>query len=134
MKTNRRWKSWRAIVLGFVAVTLGGFRNQAWSEDVAPPATVSGNTLEQQVNQLDQEVKTLQQQVQANQTAHNERLVPPGQAVQFNPPLARQRQAVRDLLFSRMMATSSSGYRDSSRRTDVSIQEAETAIIPTARR
>ena len=91
MKKIIRWKSWRAIVLGFVAVTLGGFRNKAWSEDVAPPAAVSGtgngSALEQQVNQLDQEVKALQQQVQAGQTAHNERLISPGQpTAQSNPP------------------------------------------------
>ncbi len=40
MKKIKRWKSWRAIVLGFVAVTLGGFRNSAWSEDVAPPQSL----------------------------------------------------------------------------------------------
>ena len=81
MKKTIRWKSWRAIVLGFVAVTLGGFRNKAWSEDVAPPAAVaaSGNNLEQQVNQLDQEVKALQQQVQTNQTQAQPPVTSPAQ-------------------------------------------------------
>ncbi len=70
MKKIRRWKSWAAIVYGFVAVTLGGFRNTAWSEDVAPPAaTGTTNTLEQRVNQLDQQVQSLQEQVQAGQQA-----------------------------------------------------------------
>jgi phosphate-selective porin OprO/OprP len=33
-----KWRSWTAIVVGFVAVTLGGFRNTAWSEDQPPPS------------------------------------------------------------------------------------------------
>jgi phosphate-selective porin OprO/OprP len=89
VKKVTRWKSWAAIVYGFVAVTLGGFRNKAWSEDVAPPAAASGtgSALEQQVNQLDQEVKTLQQQVQATQQAHETRLTSPGQpTAQSNEP------------------------------------------------
>lgn len=42
--------SWFAIVVGFVAVTLGGFRSTAWSEDVAPPQTLS---LEQRLSILE---------------------------------------------------------------------------------
>ena len=90
MKKIRRWRScppsprlrrasaiarrvreggWAAIVYGFVAVTLGGFRNNAWSEDVAPPAVAAApSALEQRVDQLDRQVKTLQQQVQSGQT------------------------------------------------------------------
>jgi len=52
----KRWKSWRAIVLGFVAVTLGGFRNRAWSEDVAPPAQTN-TTLEQRINILERKLE-----------------------------------------------------------------------------
>jgi phosphate-selective porin OprO/OprP len=41
MKSIRRSsKSWAAIVAGFVAVTLGGFRSTAWSEDLPPPQSV----------------------------------------------------------------------------------------------
>ena len=84
MRKITRWKSWTAIVLGFVAVTLGGFRNTAWSEDVAPPAA-SG--LDQRVDQLDQDIKALQQQVQTQQQEHNSRLVSPGQpTASSNPP------------------------------------------------
>jgi phosphate-selective porin OprO/OprP len=87
VKKIRRWKGWAAIVYGFVAVTLGGFRNNAWSEDVTPP-TASGapaaaagtpNALEQRINQLDQEVQSLQQQVQTTQQQHATRLTSPGQ-------------------------------------------------------
>jgi phosphate-selective porin OprO/OprP len=52
MKRVTRWKSWAAIVYGFVAVTLGGFRNNAWSEDVAPP-----QSLEQRVNILERKLE-----------------------------------------------------------------------------
>src|ERR1039458_2425363 len=88
MKQIRRWKSWAAIVYGFVAVTLGGFRNRAWSEDVAPPATANvTNSLEQRLNQLDLQVKTLQEQVQEGQKEHALRLTPPGQpTAQQNEP------------------------------------------------
>lgn len=89
VKKIRRWKSWAAVVFGFVAVTLGGFRNKAWSEDVAPPAAVSGtpDTVEQQIQQLNQQVQTLQQQVQAGQAAHRTRFTPPGQpTAQSNEP------------------------------------------------
>jgi phosphate-selective porin OprO/OprP len=79
-----RKKSWAAIVAGFVSVTLGGFHNLAWSEDVAPPTTAP---LEQRLNDLDQQVKTLQQEVQSQQQAHNERLISPGQpTASANPP------------------------------------------------
>jgi phosphate-selective porin OprO and OprP len=53
--TKRKWKSWKAIVLGFVAVTIGGFRNTAWSEDVAPPSAPL--TLEERVNLLERKVE-----------------------------------------------------------------------------
>ncbi len=49
------WKSWTAIVVGFVAVTLGGFRNTAWSEDVAPPDNAL--SLEQRVNLLERKLE-----------------------------------------------------------------------------
>lgn len=54
MNKIKRWKSWRAIVLGFVAVTLGGFRNKAWSEDVSPPQS------------LDQRVSILERKLEVN--------------------------------------------------------------------
>jgi phosphate-selective porin OprO/OprP len=82
VKKIRRWRSWAAIVYGFVAVTLGGFRNTAWSEDVAPPAAAAvaaPNALEQKVNQLDQQVQSLQQQLQTTQQEHSARLTSPGQ-------------------------------------------------------
>ena len=81
MKNQKHsWKSWAAIVVGFVAVTLGGFRNTAWSEDVPPPtATGTPNALEQRVDQLGQEVKTLQEQVKEGQQVHDTRLISPGQ-------------------------------------------------------
>jgi phosphate-selective porin OprO/OprP len=83
VKKIRRWKSWAAIVYGFVAVTLGGFRNNAWSEDVSPPA----GTVEQQIQQLDQQVKTLQQEVQTTQQQHATRFTSPGQpTAQQNEP------------------------------------------------
>ncbi len=47
------WKCWAAIVYGFVAVTLGGFRNTAWSEDVAPPT----QSLEERVNILERKLE-----------------------------------------------------------------------------
>src|SRR5471030_1894867 len=75
MKRVTRWKSWAAIVLGFVAVTLGGFRNKAWSEDVAPPS----GAVDQRLDQLDRQVKSLQAQVEAGQQAHETRLTSPGQ-------------------------------------------------------
>jgi len=88
VKKIRRWKSWAAIVYGFVAVTLGGFRSKAWSEDVAPPAaTGTPNALEQKVNQLDQQVQSLQQQLQTTQQQHATRLTSPGQpTAQQNEP------------------------------------------------
>jgi phosphate-selective porin OprO/OprP len=86
-----RKKSWAAIVAGFVSVTLGGFHNLAWSEDVPPPAASAATTppspLEQRINDLDEQVKTLQQQVQSTQQAHESRLIPPGQpTAPSNPP------------------------------------------------
>ncbi len=55
MKSTRtKWKSWHALVAGFVAVTIGGFRNTAWSEDVAPPQS------------LDQRVTILERKLEIN--------------------------------------------------------------------
>lgn len=48
-------KSWKAIVVGFVAVTLGGFRSTAWSEDAAPPP--SSQTLEQRLSILERKLE-----------------------------------------------------------------------------
>jgi len=83
-----RKKSWAVIVSGFVSVTLGGFHNLAWSEDIAPPAaTGTPSALEQRLDALDQQVKTLQTQVQSQEQAHNDRLVSPGQpTASQNPP------------------------------------------------
>lgn len=55
-------RSWAAIVAGFVAVTLGGFHNKAWSEDIAPP-----QTLEQRLEALDQKVKILERKNEVTQ-------------------------------------------------------------------
>ena len=68
MKNRKHsWKSWAAIVVGFVAVTLGGFLNKGWSEDLPPPSTTGTSpALEQRVDQLDQQIKVLQEQVQTN--------------------------------------------------------------------
>jgi phosphate-selective porin OprO/OprP len=78
-------KSWQAIVLGFVAVTLGGFLNKGWSEDLPPPtstAVPAGNlSIDQKIDQLDQQVKSLQQQLQTTQQEHATRLTSPGQPV-----------------------------------------------------
>jgi phosphate-selective porin OprO/OprP len=52
--TKNRWKSWWAIVVTFVAVTLGGFVNTAWSEDLPPPGTSA--TLEQRIRVLEQKL------------------------------------------------------------------------------
>jgi phosphate-selective porin OprO/OprP len=78
--TKSSRKSWQAIVVGFVAVTLGGFLNKGWSEDLPPPPrTGTPNGLEQRIDQLDQQVKSLQEQVLASQQAHKTRLTSPGQ-------------------------------------------------------
>ncbi len=53
--TKRKWRSWTAIVLGFVAVTLGGFRSTAWSEDVAPPTSTL--SVEERLNLLERKVE-----------------------------------------------------------------------------
>lgn len=53
--TKSTWQSWAAIVAGFVAVTLGGFQNTAWSEDLPPPE--NNQTLEQRVNILEQKLE-----------------------------------------------------------------------------
>jgi phosphate-selective porin OprO and OprP len=57
MKKQRSWRSWFAIVVGFVAVTLGGFRNRAWSEDLPPPAGSSSGDLEQRVRNLERRLE-----------------------------------------------------------------------------
>lgn len=59
MKKTRRWRSWAAIVYGFVAVTLGGFRNNSWSEDAAPPQSLPAGQagLEQRVNILERKLE-----------------------------------------------------------------------------
>jgi phosphate-selective porin OprO/OprP len=69
VKKIKSWKSWWAIVLGFVAVTLGGFQNRAWSEDLPPPA--SNLSLEQRVNILERKLETPPQDAVAksNETA-----------------------------------------------------------------
>jgi len=54
MNIQVRSKSWKAIVLGFVAVTLGGFHSTAWSEDVAPPAS---SDLEQRIRILERKLE-----------------------------------------------------------------------------
>src|SRR5947209_2262532 len=68
---RRRKRSWAAIVVAFVAVTLGGFRNRAWSEDVAPPSPEASSnkpaTLEQRINQLDQKVRILERRSEVTQ-------------------------------------------------------------------
>lgn len=63
MKKIRGWKSWSAIVVGFVAVTLGGFRNTAWSEDLPPPANTL--SLEQRVNILERKLEVSDENVSA---------------------------------------------------------------------
>ncbi len=45
MKNATRWKSWNAIVVGFVAVTLGGFWSKGWSEDLPPPGAAPVSTV-----------------------------------------------------------------------------------------
>src|SRR4051812_28982146 len=53
---RQKVRSWFAIVVGFVAVTLGGFRSTAWSEDVAPPAA----------SELEQRVRILERKLEIN--------------------------------------------------------------------
>jgi phosphate-selective porin OprO/OprP len=60
MKKIKRWRSWWAIVVGFVAVTLGGFRSTAWSEDVAPPAPA----FQQEKGDLEQRVRILERKLE----------------------------------------------------------------------
>lgn len=82
---SSRWRSWGAIVLGFVAVTLGGFQSTAWSEDLPPPTAAP--SVQQQIDQLNEKVQTLQTQLQNAQQAHTQRLVEPGQpTASQNPP------------------------------------------------
>ena len=52
---KHRWKSWANIVNGFVAVTLGGFLNTAWSEDLPPPA--ASTSLEQRLSILERKLE-----------------------------------------------------------------------------
>jgi phosphate-selective porin OprO/OprP len=58
MNTRKeRWKSWFAIVVSFVAVTLGGFHHTAWSEDLPPPQTQPAVDLEQRVRILERKLE-----------------------------------------------------------------------------
>ena len=60
MKALRKLKSWRAIVVGFVAVTAGGFFNKGWSEDLPPPAS-----LEQRVGILERKLEVAEENAAA---------------------------------------------------------------------
>jgi len=54
-------------VYGFVAVTLGGFRNNAWSEDVAPPQSLTAGQagLDQRVSILERKLEVAAEEASA---------------------------------------------------------------------
>ena len=56
---SRRRSRWAAIVAGWVAVTLGGFQNRAWSEDLPAPSSAA-----QSAGNLEQRVKVLERKLE----------------------------------------------------------------------
>ncbi len=55
LKPRRR--RWQVIAVSFLAVTIGGFCNRAWSEDVAPPTQATPSDLEQRVRILERKLE-----------------------------------------------------------------------------